>query len=349
MLRTNDPYKPMRESVAEKVKISGFIFEPRSRFVRVGARHFSTQPHFAYSHSDFAFATDTPSVAAVAHESNRRRIEASPIPLQTGPLAANLSSDSFKASISSAETRGLGSTTDNSTDPSHRPPSDRFFAVLARPRSAAWPQQQQRRNGCGNPNAGCVQSTEPDNTPHGPAGRGLQRLVRLLPGHSWRSQFPQFFVDQRQELLGGLCSSLFDTGQDQRHFGPKHGRVRQAVSGRIRHSTVLRFFVVDHRAPQLPQERSAGRSSPPSRVAAAPGADPTNATVPQLRGNHHNTRPGRVARGGDSRRQGNIPAVPVRFPIAGGAEKVPLHPPGATLMSKSKVVETISVYFLASP
>ena len=44
--------------------------------------------------------------------------------------------------------------------------------------------------------------------------RGLQRLVRLLLGHFGSGQFPQFVVDQRQELLGRLTVRLVRSARE---------------------------------------------------------------------------------------------------------------------------------------
>ena len=54
-------------------------------------------------------------------------------------------------------------------------------------------------------------------------GRGLERLARLFLGQFLRRQLPQFIVDQRQELLGGVHVAFFDRAQDSgevAHQGP---------------------------------------------------------------------------------------------------------------------------------
>jgi hypothetical protein len=43
-------------------------------------------------------------------------------------------------------------------------------------------------------------------------GSGLERLSRLLLGDLLSGQLPQFVVDQRQKLLGGVWVALLDCG-----------------------------------------------------------------------------------------------------------------------------------------
>ena len=45
-------------------------------------------------------------------------------------------------------------------------------------------------------------------------GGRLERLAGLLDGQSLRRQFPQFVVDEREELLGGVGVAPLGGGQD---------------------------------------------------------------------------------------------------------------------------------------
>lgn len=45
-------------------------------------------------------------------------------------------------------------------------------------------------------------------------GRGLKCLSWRFPCHFLSGQGPQFFIDQRQELMGGMGISFFDALQD---------------------------------------------------------------------------------------------------------------------------------------
>jgi hypothetical protein len=42
-------------------------------------------------------------------------------------------------------------------------------------------------------------------------------MARSFFGHFVRRELPEFFVDQRQQLIGGIGIALFDTLQDLRN------------------------------------------------------------------------------------------------------------------------------------
>ena len=54
-------------------------------------------------------------------------------------------------------------------------------------------------------------------------GRGLERLPRFLMGQLGRRQLAEFFVNQRQELLGGGRIARFNLRQDLGDVG--HGTI----------------------------------------------------------------------------------------------------------------------------
>ena len=65
-------------------------------------------------------------------------------------------------------------------------------------------------------------------------GRGLKRLPGLFLRHPFSSQFAQFVVDQRQQLLCGVRVALLDGSQDAGDIG--HGSARIGVRNLIRRS-----------------------------------------------------------------------------------------------------------------
>jgi hypothetical protein len=63
--------------------------------------------------------------------------------------------------------------------------------------------------------------------------RRLERLVRFLLGHLLRSQFPQFVIHQRQQLLCGHGVAHFDLAEDACDVARGPARLRETARGSL--------------------------------------------------------------------------------------------------------------------
>ena len=67
---------------------------------------------------------------------------------------------------------------------------------------------------------------------------GLERLARFFMSHFFEGEPPQFLIDQRQQLLGGLLLAALNLAQDSRDLAHEvqdncpgeHGQIRPVES-----------------------------------------------------------------------------------------------------------------------